>query len=141
VLVLHGPNLNLLGTREREIYGSQSLTEIDDRLREVATREGLEIETHQSNHEGVLIDRLHAARDRCAGVVMNAGALTHTSIALRDAVAAISIPVIEVHISNTLAREPFRHVSHVGAVARGRIEGFGPLGYELALIALARQLR
>jgi 3-dehydroquinate dehydratase-2 len=141
VLVLHGPSLNLLGTREPEIYGAQTLAEIDAHLREVGEREGLEIETHQSNHEGVLIDRLHAARERCAGVVINPGAYTHTSIALRDAVSAISIPVVEVHLSNTLARESFRHVSHVGAVAAGRIEGFGPLGYELALVALARRLR
>jgi 3-dehydroquinate dehydratase-2 len=139
--VLHGPNLNLLGTREPDIYGAQTLAEIDSNLREVGKREGLAIEIHQSNHEGVLIDHLHASREGCAGVVINPGAFTHTSIALRDAVAAISIPVIEVHLSNTAARESFRHISHVGAVAAGRIEGFGPLGYELALIALSRRLR
>lgn len=139
VLVLHGPNLNLLGTREPEIYGRDTLAQINARLRAVATREGLALDAHQSNHEGVLIDHLHAARTRCAGVIINAGAFTHTSIALRDAIAAIELPTIEVHLSNTAARESFRHVSLLGAVCVGRIEGLGADGYEFALLALARR--
>ncbi len=138
-MVLHGPNLNLLGQREPQVYGRTTLAEIDHALTVVAAREGLEVESHQSNHEGVLIDWLHAARLTCIGVVINAGALSHTSYALRDAIAAIGIPAIEVHISNTQAREPFRHHSVLGAVCAGRIEGLGPLGYELALLALARR--
>ncbi len=141
MLVLHGPNLNLLGTREPEVYGRTTLAEIDARLAVVAAREGLVVESHQSNHEGVLIDLLHTARGRCAGVVLNAGGLTHTSVALRDAIVAVELPTIEVHVSNTTAREAFRHASLVGPVCVGRIEGLGADGYELALLALAWRLR
>ena len=141
MLVLHGPNQNLLGTREPEIYGRDTLAQIDAHLHAVAAREGLTLDTHQSNHEGVLIDHLHAARSRCAGVIINAGGFTHTSVALRDAIAAIALPTIEVHLSNTSARETFRHVSLLGPVCLGRIEGLGADGYEFALLALARRLR
>jgi 3-dehydroquinate dehydratase II len=140
VLVLHGPNLNLLGTREPNIYGSTTLAEIDTALVARGLRLGVSVECHQSNHEGVLIDRLHAAVGRCVGVVLNPGAYTHTSVALRDAVAAIGLPVVEAHLSNTDAREEFRKVSHVGAVCLGRIMGFGATSYLLALEALVEHL-
>ncbi|MBS0254918.1 MAG: type II 3-dehydroquinate dehydratase [Proteobacteria bacterium] len=138
IYVLNGPNLNLLGTREPEIYGSQTLDDIaallDDRAREM----GLAIELRQSNHEGHLVDWLHEAQaEGAAGVILNAGALTHTSVALHDAVKAIQTPVIEVHLSNPHAREAFRHHSFISAVARGVICGLGARGYLLALEALA----
>jgi 3-dehydroquinate dehydratase-2 len=139
--VLHGPNLNLLGTREPEIYGHTTLTQIDARLLALANELGLSVAVHQSNHEGVLIDLLHAARGRAQGVIINAGALTHTSVALGDALRAIQLPAIEVHLSNTLAREAFRHTSFIGGACVGRIEGFGARSYELALTAMSLLLR
>ena len=139
VYVLNGPNLNLLGTREPEIYGSETLDDIAGMLEDAAREHDLEIDMRQSNHEGHLVDWLHEAQARGArAVILNAGALTHTSIALHDAVKAIATPVIEVHISNPHAREAFRHHSHVSAVARGTIAGFGALSYRLALDAAAR---
>lgn len=140
VLVLHGPNLNLLGTREPAVYGTTTLAEIDRALVARGASLGVEVECHQSNHEGALLDLLHGAMGRCRGVVFNPGAYTHTSIALRDAVAAIGIPVVEAHLSNTDAREDFRKVSHVGAVCLGRIMGFGARSYLLALDALVGHL-
>jgi 3-dehydroquinate dehydratase II len=136
VLVLHGPNLNLLGLREPEIYGSLTLEEIDQRLVALGQEAGLEVKPHQSNSEGTLIDMLQAARTWARGIVFNAGGYTHTSIALRDAIAAIQIPVIEVHLSNTLARESFRHRSFIAPVCLGSIAGFGWYSYALALQAL-----
>lgn len=136
VLVLHGPNLNLLGSREPDIYGSLSLAEIDQRLVEAGAALGITVRTYQSNHEGALIDALHDARTWAAGVVFNPGGYTHTSVALRDAVAAIGIPVIEVHLSNVDAREEFRHRSLISGVCRGKITGFGWHSYRLALDAL-----
>jgi 3-dehydroquinate dehydratase-2 len=139
VFVLNGPNLNLLGTREPDIYGSQTLDDIAGALEDRSRELGLEVDVRQSNHEGHLIDWLHEAQASAArAVILNAGAYTHTSIALHDAVKAIVTPVIEVHLSNPHAREPFRRRSLVAPVAHGSITGLGVLGYLLALDAAAR---
>ncbi|HEX8534231.1 MAG TPA: type II 3-dehydroquinate dehydratase [Allosphingosinicella sp.] len=139
IYVLNGPNLNLLGVREPEIYGSETLDEIAGALEDRARELGLAIDMRQSNHEGHLVDWLHEANAEGAkAVILNAGAYTHTSVALHDAIKAISVPVIEVHLSNPQARESFRRRSFVAPVARGSIAGFGPLGYQLALDAAAR---
>ena len=135
-LVLNGPNLNLLGEREPGIYGHTSLGELEDLCREWGAGRDVEVTCAQSNSEGVLIDLLHAARRETAGVVLNAGGYTHTSIALRDAVAALDIPVVEVHLTNTSKREEFRRHSFLTPVAAGLIMGFGPAGYLLALEGL-----
>ena len=140
VLVLHGPNLNLLGEREPQTYGSFTLAEIDARLVQAGLELGFEVRTMQSNHEGALIDALHDARKWAAGVVFNPGGYTHTSVALRDAVAAIGIPVIEVHLSNVQGREKFRRRSLIAPVCVGSISGFGWHSYALGLYALARLL-
>jgi 3-dehydroquinate dehydratase-2 len=139
IYVLNGPNLNLLGTREPEIYGADTLDDIAGRLEDRARELGHAVEVRQSNHEGHLIDWLHEAQAEGAkAVILNAGAYTHTSVALADAVRAIATPVIELHLSNPHKRESFRHLSFVSAAARGTITGLGPLGYELALDAAAR---
>jgi 3-dehydroquinate dehydratase-2 len=137
-LVLHGPNLNLLGTREPAVYGRATLADVDALIRDHARDIGIKVECRQSNTEGQLVDWLQgAAREGFGGVVMNPGALTHYSIALRDAVAAIGLPVIEVHLSNIHGREDFRRQSVIAPVARGQVAGFGPLSYLLGLDALA----
>lgn len=138
VMVLNGPNLNLLGTREPEVYGATTLDDIAEQLTEQGDRLGLVVDLRQSNHEGHLIDWLHeAGAQGVVAVILNAGAYTHTSVALRDAIKSISVPVIEVHLSNPAARERFRHHSHISPVAAGVIQGFGALGYSLALDAAA----
>jgi 3-dehydroquinate dehydratase-2 len=141
LLVLHGPNLNLLGQREPGLYGSRSLDEINAALMARAQALGAELECFQSNHEGALVDRIQAARGQCAGLLINAGAYTHTSIALRDALLAVDIPFVEVHLSNVHAREPFRHHSYLADKALGVICGFGPTSYSLALEGLVEHLR
>lgn len=141
VLVLHGPNLNLLGLREPEVYGHQTLADIDRKLAIEGQELELEVRTTQSNSEGVLIDALHTAREWAAGVVFNPGGYTHTSVALRDAIAAIELPVIEVHLSNVHAREEFRRRSLIAPVCVGTIAGFGWRSYLLALHALAEMLK
>jgi 3-dehydroquinate dehydratase-2 len=140
VLVLHGPNLNLLGSREPRVYGRKTLADVDRALHVLAGELGLELECRQSNHEGVLIDWIHAARSDFDGLVLNGGALTHTSIGLRDALSGSGLPCVEVHVSNIYAREPFRHASLTGAVCVGVISGFGLESYVLGLRALAPHL-
>ncbi len=137
VLVLHGPNLNLLGNREPEHYGRQTLAWMNDLLVQEGRKLGLSVSSFQSNHEGALIDQLHAADGNYVGVVFNPGGYTHTSVALRDAVAGISIPVVEVHLSNVSARETFRQTSLIAPVCAGTVAGFGWVSYLLGLKALA----
>ncbi|MDX2233380.1 MAG: type II 3-dehydroquinate dehydratase [Hyphomonadaceae bacterium] len=138
VFILNGPNLNLLGTREPDIYGRATLADVEAACTAHAAALGLTVTFRQTNLEGVLVDWLHEARDNASAVVLNAAAYTHTSVALHDAIKTLSIPVIEVHLSNPAAREPFRHVSLVAPVARGSISGFGQTSYILALEAARR---
>ena len=141
VLVIHGPNLNLLGTREPEVYGSTTLAQIDSSLAEHAARRGAMLTSFQSNHEGALIDRVHTARtDGTRFIVINPGAFTHTSVALRDALAGVALPFIEVHLSNVHRREPFRHHSYFSDLAEGVIVGLGAAGYRHALDAALDRL-
>ncbi|HEY9280295.1 MAG TPA: type II 3-dehydroquinate dehydratase [Eoetvoesiella sp.] len=134
ILVLHGPNLNLLGTREPEVYGRQTLSDINTGLQQLASQHSANCTVFQSNHEGELVDRIQAARsDSTDFIIINAAAYTHTSVAIRDALAAVSIPFIEVHLSNVHKREPFRHHSYLSDLAQGVIVGLGASGYEAAL--------
>jgi len=141
IAALHGPNLNLLGQREPSVYGSHTLADVDAALAAEAASLGAEVECHQSNHEGELVDLVHQAAGRVDGFVVNAGAYTHTSIALRDALAAVARPYVEVHISNVFARERFRHRSYLAGNAVGVISGFGVNSYRLGLRALVEHLR
>ncbi len=141
VLVLHGPNLNLLGQREPDVYGQQTLADINESLTLLAVELDSVIEAFQSNHEGDLIDRIHSARnDGFAGIIINPGGLTHTSVALRDAISSVDLPVIEAHLSNIHARESFRHHSYVAGVVVGQVSGFGAMSYQLALRGLIAHL-
>lgn len=140
VLVLNGPNLNLLGTRQPEIYGSATLLDVETLCVRHGEALGLSVTCTQSNHEGALLDAIHEAKGTYTGIVLNAGAYTHTSIALHDAIASVELPVVEVHLSNIHARENFRHHSYIAPVALGQIAGFGTYGYVMALDALASHL-
>ncbi len=140
VLLLHGPNLNLLGDREPEVYGTDTLADYVAFTEAAGTEHGLSIEAHQSNHEGELIDHIHHARGRCAAIIVNPGAFTHYAWAIHDALAAFEGPIVEVHISNPNAREPWRHTSVIAPVSTGSIMGFGKQGYDLAVRAIAAKL-
>lgn len=141
ILVLHGPNLNLLGKREPNLYGNVTLEEINASLQQEADRLSIELSAYQSNHEGALVDAIHAAMGIRDGIVLNAGAYTHTSIAIRDALLGTKIPTVEVHLSNIYRREPFRHHSYIADVAIGQISGFGAASYRWGLQALVEYLR
>lgn len=142
LLLLNGPNLNLLGTREPEIYGAQTLAEVVNKLACAAAKRKIDLLHFQSNHEGELIDKIHHAKsDGVAGLIINPGGLTHSSVSLRDAISGVGLPTIEVHLSNIHARENFRHTSLIAGVALGQISGLGSKGYELALMALDSYLR
>ncbi|MFC6586380.1 type II 3-dehydroquinate dehydratase [Sulfitobacter pacificus] len=140
ILILNGPNLNLLGTRQPEVYGATTLADIEVMCRDAAKSLGVTLEFAQSNHEGMLIDQIHAAKSSQDGIILNAGAYTHTSVAIMDAIASVELPVVEVHLSNIHARETFRHKSYIAPVALGQICGFGATGYILALHALKEHI-
>ena len=140
VLILNGPNLNLLGTRQPEVYGTTTLSDVEDLCKTHGQAIGLSVSFEQSNHEGALVDAIHAARGTHAGIILNAGAYTHTSIALMDAIVSVELPAIELHLSNVHAREPFRHKSYIAQVCMGIICGFGAQGYVLALDAMKAHL-
>jgi len=140
ILVINGPNLNLLGMREPGIYGAATLAHINENLAKVAGALGVTIDFFQSNHEGAIVDAIHQAAGCCDGIIINPAAYTHTSVAIRDAIAAVGIPTVEVHLSNVYSREEFRHKSLTAPVVLGQIAGFGPAGYELALQGLLGKL-
>ena len=140
ILILNGPNLNLLGTRQPDVYGHTTLADIEAMCRNKANALGVELGFGQSNHEGALVDEIHAAHGRFDGIILNAGAYTHTSVALRDAISSVELPMIELHLSNVHAREEFRHTSLLSAIAVGVICGFGAKGYGLALEAMVGHL-
>jgi 3-dehydroquinate dehydratase II len=140
ILVIHGPNLNLLGTREPEIYGKTTLNDVNSSLEKIGHRLGLGVETFQSNHEGAIVDKIQQAVSDQNGLIINPAAYTHTSIAIRDALAALDIPIIEIHISNIYKRESFRHQSLISGVVTAQIKGFGVRGYFMALEAMAEMI-
>lgn len=141
VLVIHGPNLNMLGKREKGIYGTATLDEINSELAAEGEKLGLTVETFQSNHEGAIVEKIHEAVRNCQGVIINPAAYTHTSVAIRDALLILDVPIIEVHLSNIYRREPFRHKSMTSDVATAQIAGLGKLGYLLALQALSKLIK
>ena len=141
ILIIHGPNLNMLGTREPDIYGNQTLEEINTALKAQADSLGFQIETFQSNHEGDIIDKIQQAHDSFDGIIINPAAYTHTSIAIRDALSLLNVPVVEIHISNIYQRESFRHTSMMSVIVTAQVSGFGPHGYMLALGGLAQLLK
>ena len=140
ILIIHGPNLNMLGKREPDIYGRQSLAEINAGLLTRGAELGLAVDTFQSNHEGVIVEEIQQAFDKYHGMIINPAAYTHTSIAIRDALASLDVPVIEIHLSNINKREPFRHKSMIADIVAGRVAGFGSYGYVLALEGLAKMI-
>lgn len=140
ILILNGPNLNLLGTRQPEVYGPTTLADIEKMCRDKAQQLGIEVTFQQSNHEGALIDAIHDARETCDAIILNAGAYTHTSIALMDAIKSVALPVVELHLSNIHQREDFRHLSYIAKAAVGQICGFGAAGYPLAIQAISDYL-
>jgi 3-dehydroquinate dehydratase-2 len=140
ILVIHGPNLNMLGKREPDIYGHESLAEIDAQLQKRGQKLGIDVETFQSNHEGALVDKIQQAAGTVHGVVINPAAYTHTSVAIRDALVMLNIPIVEIHLSNIHRREPFRHQSMIADIVAARIAGFGSYGYTLALEGLVELL-
>ena len=137
VLVIHGPNLNMLGKREPEVYGTTTLDEINEDLMKLGEELGLEVETFQSNHEGAIVDKIQSAMGDCAGVIINPAAYTHTSVAIRDALLLLDVPIVEVHLSNIYKREDFRHQSMISDIAMGQISGLGIAGYRLALTGIS----
>lgn len=136
ILVIHGPNLNLLGTREVNVYGTTTINDINDELQKTARSKGVELEIMQSNHEGEIVEAIGKAKPACSAILINPAAYTHTSVAIRDAITAVNLPAVEVHLSNIYAREDFRHTSLIAPVARGQISGFGKMSYILGLEAL-----
>jgi 3-dehydroquinate dehydratase II len=140
ILVIHGPNLNMLGKREPEIYGNTTLDDINSELEKLGTTLGIVVETYQSNHEGAIVDKIQEAAANQKGIIINPAAFTHTSIAIRDALLALDVPIIEIHISNIYKREPFRHTSLISDVVDAQITGLGIRGYNIALKALAEML-
>ncbi|MCR5266715.1 MAG: type II 3-dehydroquinate dehydratase [Cyanobacteria bacterium RUI128] len=141
LLLINGPNLNLLGTREPEKYGNTTLTDIENELKELANELGADLETFQSNHEGEIIDKIHSSKGKIDGLIINAGGLTHTSVSIRDAISSVAIPTVEVHMTNIHAREEFRHTSYISGVSVAQVVGFGKNSYVLALKGLADYLK
>lgn len=141
LFILNGPNLNLLGSREPEIYGATTLAEIEIACRQAGEKAGFAVDFRQTNSEGTLVDWVHEAHDKAAGIIVNPGAYSHTSVALLDAVVGVGVPTVEVHISNIFARERFRRHSYISPVVSGVISGFGPAGYQLAVDAISRIIR
>jgi len=140
IIVIHGPNLNMLGTREPDVYGSMTLAEIDAKMEQIGKEIGLEVETFQSNHEGAIVDKIQEATGNCQGLIINPAAYTHTSIAIRDALLLLDIPIIEVHLSNVYKREPFRHKSTISDIVTAKMVGLGVNGYFLAVKAVEQIL-
>ncbi len=141
LLLINGPNLNLLGVREPQKYGHTTLADIEEDLVKTASREGVKLECYQSNHEGEIIDKIHSAMGNCDGIIINAGGFTHTSVAIRDAIAAVNIPTVEVHMTNIHSREEFRHISMISGVSIAQVAGFGRKSYEYALDGLIWHLK